>query len=53
MENEDNSPNMQRVAKIEDSPFTTGTQVNPQEVPQKRLERPEKQLPSLPFLYQG
>jgi cbb3-type cytochrome oxidase cytochrome c subunit len=53
MENEDNSPDLQRVGQIKDRLFTTSTEVNPQEVARKKQEHPEREMPSFPFLYQG
>jgi hypothetical protein len=53
MKNEDNFPDLRLVGQIEDSRFTTSTQVNSQEVPRKKREHPERELPPFPFLYQG
>jgi hypothetical protein len=53
MKNKDNSPDLQRVGQIEDSLFTTSTQISPQEAPRKKREHPERELPPFPYLYQG
>jgi hypothetical protein len=53
MENEDSSPDLQLVGQIKDHVFTTSMQVNPQEIPRKKREHPEREMPPFPFLYQG